>query len=556
MVHSILATIAAIRSGFVIEPANASSSGNFFGLAQFLSTLALLVVVFNVSDFRFRYRLAVRRHNIRKIGIYISGFIAIALLLTELWFNNGLPIFHFLNNNGNVRLFLALIFVALILYIVCACYLWPARLRKSNAKQFFDTTTFFIHQGNKDRLQAVAEELNQSIRDTFLTISSIKNSHRGTPSEYQTIAHNLVLALADNRFCALIVDRVPAFALRCFELACQHPTVPFGNFSRNVGEEFIRNKNSAFYQEESGYQSGYFGYAKPITNTVFGNYSLVERCATQHACPLDLDFRTILNLDAGQADGLTRAGLAFLNSYLTETKGTTHSYAFARLLGSCKNCVSGLYKLDNNPGDYWWTGEYVRVEAVMKFIVGALDLFEEHNVKPRTKKPSSETYHDVYDALTMLIHDVILASSYVSTPPGLCWSVQHNLVWNQVFSLKNGAALKAIRYKVRRLLYNDIRFMERAPNFVGARILGFCLNVLGLSTKFPQSSIERSGDALRICAVRWVKANYMRLVENNPAVAEACIQGTITFDTAAKRLVKTYSNRTQKTPTTDFLELH
>jgi|SRR5271165_3066752 len=259
MVHFILGTIAAIQSGFVIESAHRSPSGGFFGLAQFLSTLALLVVVFNVSDFRFRYRLAVRRNNIRRIGIYISGFVALALILTELWFNNGLFIFHFLNNEGNIRLLLASIFVALVLYIVCACYLWPAHFRKSNAKQFFDATIFYIHQGNKDRLQAIAEELNQSLVDIFSVVSSIKNLNKNTPYEYQGIAHNLVLALADKRFCALIVDRVPAFALRCFELAREHPIVPFANFSRNVGEEFITNKYSAFYQEESGYQSGYFG---------------------------------------------------------------------------------------------------------------------------------------------------------------------------------------------------------------------------------------------------------------------------------------------------------
>jgi len=294
---------------------------------------------------------------------------------------------------------------------------------------------------------------------------------------------------------------------------------------------------------------------KPITNAVFGQYSLVERCATETACPLDLEFETILNLDAKQAEGLTRAGLAFLNSYLIQTKGMTHSYALARLLGSIKNCVSGLYKLDNNPGDYWWTSEYARVEAVMKFIEQALDLLTKHEITPRTKRPSSEIYYDTYDALASLIYDVIIASSYVSTPPSLCWSVQHNLVWNRVFSFKTNSTQKAVRFKVRRLLYNEIRFMDSAPNFVGAHILGFCLNVLGLTAKSERSSREKDEDALRICAVRWVKTNYMRLIENNPEVAKACIQGSISYDAAAKRLVKTYSGRTGKRPATVFLEL-
>ncbi len=96
--------------------------------------------------------------------------------------------------------------------------------------------------------------------------------------------------------------------------------------------------------------------------------------------------------------------------------------------------------------------------------------------------------------------------------------------------------------------------MDRAPNFVGAQILGFCLNVLGLSAKVHRSR-QRDADALRICAVRWIKANYIRLIENNPEVAEACIQGTISYDAAGSRLVKTYSDRTRKTPPREFLVL-
>ena len=122
MGHFLPWVISVLQSAFRIESANTSSSGNFFGLAQFLSTLALLVVVFNVSDFRFRYRIAVRRYDIRRVGIAISGFIAVALLMTELWFNNGLSIFHFMNNKDNIELLLASIFVALVLYVVCACY--------------------------------------------------------------------------------------------------------------------------------------------------------------------------------------------------------------------------------------------------------------------------------------------------------------------------------------------------------------------------------------------------------------------------------------------------
>ena len=139
--------------GLRLEPA-ASDASNVFGLAQFLSTLALLVVVFNVADFRYRYRLLLRRYDVRTLGILISGIIAIILLVTEFWFQNSLPIPRFLNHYGNIKIVLAAIFIALVLYVVSACFLRPAALRRSNALQFFRATNHYIHQGNKDQLQS------------------------------------------------------------------------------------------------------------------------------------------------------------------------------------------------------------------------------------------------------------------------------------------------------------------------------------------------------------------------------------------------------------------
>jgi len=58
--------------GFHLEPATSDTS-SVFGLAQFLSTLALLVVVLNVSDFRYRYRLSITRYDVRWIAILTAS---------------------------------------------------------------------------------------------------------------------------------------------------------------------------------------------------------------------------------------------------------------------------------------------------------------------------------------------------------------------------------------------------------------------------------------------------------------------------------------------------
>jgi hypothetical protein len=517
----------------------------FFGLAQFLSTLALLVVVFNVSDFRYRYRLYVTRFDIRKGAIRIAGTIAAVLMITEIWFQNSFLVPRFLNHYSNIKLILAAVFLALVIYIVAVCFLRPVQLRRANAVQFFNATTRLIHQGNKDRLQAIAEELGPAMENIFRLASQV-NSHRDKskrPVE-QTCAHDLLLALADRRFCNLIVDRDPAFAIRCFVLAAKYPEAPFAQFSRNVGEEFIVNIGSAFYQEDSGYSSGYFGYAKPITGAVFGSYELVERCATKSASPLDLHYSIIATLNADQMEGFKRAGLAFFRAYLEKNDHQKHSYAFARLLSAMESCASGIYKINNLSEEGWQSQEYARFQAVADFLKEAITLLEKSGIKSRFLRPSKETYHDVYDALAHAILELISEAATVDVASSVCWSVQHNIAWSVLFSFRDSYTYSVIRFKVRRLIYDEI--VQNAGNFVGARYLGFCLHVLGLTPGDRRQSLVRADYALRVCVINWTRKNYKTLLADHPNVAQACLQGHVTYDPEKHQLVKTFIDRTRK----------
>jgi hypothetical protein len=50
-----------------------------------------------------------------------------------------------------------------------------------------------------------------------------------------------------------------------------------------------------------------------------------------------------------------------------------------------------------------------------------------------------------------------------------------------------GDAGKVVKFKVRRLLYDEVARMNEFANFQGAKIIGFCLNVMGLTTCVPQA---------------------------------------------------------------------
>jgi hypothetical protein len=139
-----------------------------------------------------------------------------------------------------------------------------------------------------------------------------------------------------------------------------------------------------------------------------------------------------------------------------------------------------------------------------------------------------------------MIFEVIFSASAVHSPTDLCWWIQHNSVWSELFKFDtlNGAAAKVVKFKVRRLIYDEVARMKRFPNFKGAKILGFCLSVMGLT--FSDKDYYHDSRALQKAILSWTKKNYAWLHSYNPRVAEACLVDGMTYDAENLRLVKTY----------------
>jgi hypothetical protein len=107
---------------------------------------------------------------------------------------------------------------------------------------------------------------------------------------------------------------------------------------------------------------------------------------------------------------------------------------------------------------------------------------------------------------------------------------------------------------VRRLLYEEIKGLETHPNFLNARYLGYCLNVLGLEVGKKR---DHRGDEypLRRVVISFAQKHYLALVKRQHKIAAAVLLGTISFDKNKKRLVKTYREGLSLTAPTVTLDL-
>jgi hypothetical protein len=281
-------------------PAQGPTSGNIFSFSEYLAALALLLVVMVASDFRSRYRLSLARIDPRKVGFWVGLGVAAVILAIDVWFQNRLPIPQLMANPNNLKAPLGLVFLAFVFWAISVAAIRPPVFNKGNAARFFEANYHFIHEGNADRVQVIAEELRRSLRaivtlPTSLSVVREGHSVKRTPPE-AAHAYDLLLLVADKRFCKTVVDKVPAFALAFLQEVRTPPTrgLPIFPFVRNIGQEFIRNKDSSLYQEQSGYFSGLLGFERPVTRLLFGSYDFVEACANQGGSPFDTEYRVFV----------------------------------------------------------------------------------------------------------------------------------------------------------------------------------------------------------------------------------------------------------------------
>lgn len=128
-------------------------------------------------------------------------------------------------------------------------------------------------------------------------------------------------------------------------------------------------------------------------------------------------------------------------------------------------------------------------------------------------------------------------------------------MWSEFFGIgERTRAWKIVQFKLRRLLYDEVLRIDKiTPNFKSARILGICLNVMGLEV--GKGSFGREHRALQRALLAWTRRNYARVFNQYPKVAEACLIGSISFDSQKMRLVKTYAEGLNREPDRQYLDL-
>jgi hypothetical protein len=530
-----------------------------FGFAQFLTIFALLMAAYTLSDVRYRFRIAVTPIPPIKITFILTIFIGVAALITNVWFVQAWPVPNFLASQAIIEGVLGACFFGLAILWIWTAFIRPPRFSVRNSRKFGQELYFRLLEGVDSELPTIASEIGRSAASIVYWASKAREANsKSTASLASGYAHDIILLIGMRKFCRHVAGSAPGTAIIFFteisERRAYH--LPIGQFATNVSTEAFLNKDSILYHEDEGYESGYFGYLKPFTKAIYGDFHLLESLARSNS-PLDINFDTRSKFDSDRLEAYSRALLITYEAALDAKRFYGHSSVLSRAFGTLAGACGDLYEL-NEAAENSATGDiHNKLNAVVRFINRAIDLIEKGGVRPTKLRRKDEAYKwrdDFYDEIAYLMFEVIKRAAQVTTTKFVSWEIQHNAVWTRFFSLHESKTRSIVLFKLRRLLYEEILSIERLPHFANAPILGFCLNVMGLDVG-KKHNHTRGEYQLRKVVVSWAKRNYLWMNEQSPKAARAVLIGRLSFDEPNKRLVKTYNEGLRSSPPQDYLVL-
>ncbi|MGH9256760.1 MAG: hypothetical protein ACRD3C_19545 [Vicinamibacterales bacterium] len=521
---------------------------SFFGLDEYLTGLALMVVAWTIADVRYRFRIATAAIPLTQISFAVVAAVGLLTLLTELWRAEQWLV---LRGPGLTpagwQAVLAGTFTATFLSWVWFAVIRPPVFSKHNAKRYARALYQTIVKGASSELSAIAGELTFSAQSLIhhaprhyerVRANAAEASESTRLPSASGYANDILLLIADKRFCRAIVESSPVTAHAFFDAISKSGKydVVIQTFGRNIVSEALANPNSFLYHEAEGYESGLLGYHKPLTQAMFGNYAMVEGIGGL----LDPNYFERQKWTAQQWEAYCRVVLTVFRNYL-ETARHAQSNSLYQAKENIEQAASDLYKLDGSAAGAWESDTYQKLRTAVGFVKDVLELLNDRPIPDFVqRRPSDDGLGATwYDHVAEMIFELAGQASSVQAPRDLCWWIQHNTAWHEFFNFDKGKkpASKLVQYKVRRLIYKEIAEMTTFPNFKGAKTLGFCLNVMGLTVR--KEEYYRDSRTLQRAVLSWTKRHFASLHAFNPRLAQACLVDGLTYEPEHRRLVRT-----------------
>jgi hypothetical protein len=531
------------------------SETSIFGFSEFVAALALMVIVFSATDVRYRFRVSIAPFPLLNASFLVVPLLGIGTLLNDLWFSEswyGLP---FGVSEAFIEGIFAAVFLGTFLLWQWIAFVRPPTFSKWNCVSYVRKVHLILAQGSKVELEILADELQRSAKQLVycarqhqrafspsLRGSALSNSK--TELRASKCADQVLELMADGALCREIVAQSPRTAIRFMDQACKQKklSILLGDFASQITTAAILDRKSLLYRE-SMYATDLVGRMRDFTAVMYGNFELVEGLSGARSS-LDVDWSTEQKMNGDAFEVYCRITLETYKDYISGDHMSTHSYQLSRAMSTIKNAGMGLSWISGRAYDSEVEDKLKKFGAATDFVTSLLNFigtqpkFDLRRLLVRGKSRSLMNA-DVFDQLAKLMLELIADAATVRDVE-YHWAVQHNKVWVVLSSFQENWPHRVLKYRLFRLLFDKIKSMDKRPNFMDTRYLGFLLNVLGISTEYSDYGDKYTRRCHRLL-ISWVQRNFMSIHEFDPRVAANVQNGSLTFDAAQMELVRTRS---------------
>ncbi|POZ19811.1 hypothetical protein C3709_20735 [Lelliottia aquatilis] len=401
----------------------------------------------------------------------------------------------------------------------------------------------YIAKGVEQELAIITDELGRSAN------SLIKHSGKGDRVTTQ-IANDILYLIGNKNFCKVLVATSPRTATYFFVSTntFKNYDIPLHQFSANVSQEVIKNKNSIIYHEDNGYYSGLMGEIQEWSKSFYGNYLLIDSLQIGHLSPFDFNYKTFLSFDNEQWDAYFRVSLIYLEERLKRENFIDTNLVLNSVLESIKYCTQNMHMVDKTDDEIKKSEEIEKLHSSIDFIGKLFDTttklkaktIYQYSVRKRRKY-----VFDIHYYISSALIELLFKASLCQADNFTTWHIQNNIVWDGIFSTHEefpGEFHKITIKRTIRRMYEELKSIEKFANFKNTRIAGIILNVLGLS---PGPCFATRNDKrlalIKSLTQKIIKERFITLLEQQPQVAESMFPKCISYEPERKCLVKTYA---------------
>lgn len=551
--------------GVCLNPASAGAGNAVFGFPEFLTAFALLLLVYNLSDARYRFRVQTAPIPLFPITFAVTTTVGIGTLLAELWFSHSwlAPAFGF--NRVDIQTIFGASLLALVLIWTWFASVSPAKFGRWNDVRYVQAVYHFLLRGGPEQLEALSKEIPMSSKalvkyaslPASRTKTSLQRDTKNSRARPQTslVARDVLALLPHRPFCRFLVAGSPTTAIVLLQDAAEAKLYgrEVGQFAHQIANAAIENTDSILYHE-SGLFGGLIGDLKSFRMALFGDFALVDR--PRHSA-LDLDWKFAGKMSAEQVGMYGECVLTTFRAFIKDGIPGTRPRSLSRAIQKLAEFTNGLYKLDQIKVSL--NDESSKTFEVMQTLMAMIEALGEADSqwsKVGLRSPKNYYAESVYDAIAEALFEIVTHAGNIAGPMWTAWDMQHNTIWSPLtsneFTRKN--ALGIVQFKLNRLIFDEIKKMVEMPNYRGARCLRFCLYVLAWNID-KRDIYPKSDFPLRKAVINWTRNNFQALHRASPDVAASCLNDMIEYNEPDGRLLRRHEKSIFRPERFDVLEL-